>query len=65
MTKEQELWWQELGNRIGDGSLERDYPNSVTSLKSQYYKRMFEVTQVKPVNKKQQPEEEEEEEVPF
>lgn len=40
------LWWKELGLRIGDGSLEKDYPNSVIAIKGQYYKKMSEITQV-------------------
>lgn len=38
------MWFKEMGNRIGDGSIERDYPKSHISIKSQYYKRMSEVT---------------------
>lgn len=41
------MWWKELGNRIGDGSLERDYPQSHIKIKGQYYKKMSEVTGVK------------------
>ena len=40
------MWWKELGNRIGDDSLDRDYPNASTSIKAQYYKKMSEVTGV-------------------
>ncbi len=46
MTKEQELWWKELGNRIGDGSLEKDYPKAHVKIRVQYYKKMSEVTGV-------------------
>lgn len=42
------MWWNNLGNRIGDGSIERDYPNTAVSIKSQYYSKMFKVTGVKP-----------------
>ena len=38
------MWYKEVGNRIGDGSMERDFPKSHVSNKSQYYKRMSEVT---------------------
>lgn len=41
---EQSLWWKELGNRIGDGSLERDFPKSHIAIKQQYYKKMSEIT---------------------
>jgi hypothetical protein len=40
------MWWKELGNRIGDSSLERDYPKSHVKIKGQYYKKMSEVTGV-------------------
>lgn len=40
------MWWKELGNRIGDGSLERDYPKAHVKIKGQYYKKMSEVTGV-------------------
>ncbi len=46
-TREQEIaehvWWKELGNRIGDGSLEKDYPNKAVMIKHEYYKKMSEV----------------------
>lgn len=42
------MWWNNLGNRIGDGSIDRDYPNTAVSIKSQYYSKMFKVTGVKP-----------------
>ena len=45
------MWFKELGNRIGDGSIERDYPNTAVSIKSQYYSKMFKVTGVKPETK--------------
>ncbi len=41
---EQHVWFKELGARIGDGSLERDYPKSHVKIKVQYYKRMSEIT---------------------
>ena len=44
---EKSVWWKELGNRIGDGSLERDFPKSQIAIKQQYYKRMSEITGVK------------------
>ena len=40
------LWWKLMGDRIGDGSLERDYPNSHIKIKGQFYKKMSEVTGV-------------------
>jgi len=41
------MWWKELGSRIGDGSIMRDFPNRAESIRSQYYQRMSEITQVK------------------
>lgn len=40
------MWYKELGNRIGDGSIEKDYPKAHIKIKGQYYKRMSEVTGV-------------------
>ncbi|KKN64723.1 hypothetical protein LCGC14_0488550 [marine sediment metagenome] len=40
------MWWKELGNRIGDSSLERDYPKAHVKIKVQYYKKLSEVTGV-------------------
>ena len=40
------MWYKELGNRIGDGSLEKDFPKSYTEIKTQYYRKMAEVTGV-------------------
>ncbi len=37
------VWWKELGNRIGDGSLEKDYPTKAVKIKHEYYKKMSEV----------------------
>ena len=37
------VWWKELGNRIGDGSLEKDYPTYAVKIKHEYYKKMSEV----------------------
>ena len=49
-TKSQEIaehvWWKELGNRIGDGSIEKDYPNKAVKIKHEYYKKMSEITGV-------------------
>ena len=49
-TKSQEIaehvWWKELGNRIGDGSIEKDYPNKAVKIKHDYYKKMSEITGV-------------------
>ena len=49
-SKEQQIaehvWWKELGNRIGDGSLEKDYPTKAVKIKHEYYKKMSEVTGV-------------------
>ncbi|KKN78478.1 hypothetical protein LCGC14_0350100 [marine sediment metagenome] len=41
------MWWKELGNRIGDGSIERDYPTEAVKIKTQYYRQMAKVTGVK------------------
>lgn len=38
------MWWKELGNRIGDGSIDRDFPKSAVWIKGQYYKQMEAVT---------------------
>ena len=40
------MWFKELGNRIGDGSLDRDYPTAAVKIKGQYYKKMSEITGV-------------------
>ena len=40
------MWWKELGNRIGDGSLEKDFPKSSVKIKAQYYNKMSDVTGV-------------------
>ena len=44
--EERGMWFKELGNRIGDGSLEKDYPKANVKIKGQYYKKMSEVTGV-------------------
>lgn len=38
------MWWKEMGNRIGDGSIEKDFPKSAIRIKGQYYKQMETVT---------------------
>ena len=40
------MWWKELGNRIGDGSLDKNYPKNAVRIKAAYYKKMSEVTGV-------------------
>ena len=40
------MWYKELGSRISDGSIERDFPKSHVYIKSQYYKEMSDVTGV-------------------
>lgn len=45
--EEKGMWWKELGNRIGDGSLDKHFPKNAVYIKSQYYKRMVEVTGIK------------------
>lgn len=40
------MWWKSLGDRVGDSSLEKDYPKSHVKIKGQYYKKMSEVTGV-------------------
>ncbi len=40
------MWWCQLGNRIGDGSLEKDYPTKAVKIKHEYYKKMSEVIEV-------------------
>lgn len=37
------MFWKELGLRIGDGSIEKDFPKSFTRIKTTYYKKMSEV----------------------
>ncbi len=46
MTKEKLFWFKDLGNRIGDCSIERDFPHSHVYIKTQYYKEMSDVTGV-------------------
>ena len=41
------MWWKELGTRIGDGSLERDFPKSYVKIKAQYYHEMFKILRLK------------------
>lgn len=41
------MWWKEMGCRIGDGSLERDFPRAGVKIKGHYYKKMSEVTGVR------------------
>jgi len=41
------MCWNNVGNRIGDGSIDRDYPKSATKIKGQYYKYIFGVTGIK------------------
>jgi len=38
---------KELGNRVGDGSLERDYPKDGAKIKVWYYNRIFKVLNIK------------------
>ena len=38
------MWFKELGLRIGDGALDRDYPKVAVAIKTKYYQRMSEVT---------------------
>ena len=38
------MWWKELGNRIGDGSIDKDFPKSAVKIKGQYYKQMETIT---------------------
>ena len=40
------LFWKELGSRIGDGSIDKDYPTAAVKIKGQYYKKMSEITGV-------------------
>ena len=44
--EERGMWFKEMGNRIGDGSIEKDFPHSVVAIKGQYYKKMSEITGV-------------------
>ena len=44
--QERGMWLKELGARIGDGSLAKDFPNSVINIKAQYYRMMSEATGV-------------------
>ena len=45
--QERGMFWKELGNRIGDGSIDRDFPNTKVKIKTQYYNEMATVTKVK------------------
>ncbi len=38
--------WKELGKRIGDGSLDKDYPKSANKIKVLYYTEMFTVLNI-------------------
>ncbi len=38
------FWQGQLGNRIGDGSIDKDFPNMAVKIKGQYYKQMETVT---------------------
>ena len=38
------FWYGQLGNRIGDESIDRDFPNMAVKIKGQYYKQMETVT---------------------
>ena len=42
--EERGMWWKELGNRIGDGSLDKNYPKNAVRIKAAYYKKMSEIT---------------------
>lgn len=41
------MWWKELGECIRSGMIGRDYPNSHIKIKTQYYKKLFDVIGVK------------------
>ena len=43
---EKKFWQGQLGNRIGDGSIDKDFPNSAVKIKGQYYKQMETITGV-------------------
>ena len=38
---------KELGNRVGDGSIDRDFPKSSVKIKGKYYQRVEELTGIK------------------
>ena len=44
--EERGMWFKELGNRIGDGSLDKNYPKNAVRIKAAYYKKMSEVTEI-------------------
>lgn len=62
--EEMGMWWKELGKRIGDGSLEKDFPKSLVKLKGQYYNKMFETLGLKKEEPKS-PKELAPDEIPF
>ncbi len=41
---ERGMWLKEMGNRIGDGSIDKDFPNTAVRIKAQYYKMMSDIT---------------------
>ena len=45
--QEQGMCWKELGCRIGDGSLEKDFPKQAIQIKSIYYNYILTTTGVK------------------
>jgi len=38
------MWWKELGECIRVGAIDKDFPKMVVKIKSQYYKKLAEVT---------------------
>ncbi len=40
------MWWKELGEAIRAGNIDVDFPNNAVKIRSQYYKKMSEVTGV-------------------
>ena len=45
--EERGMWYKEMGSRIGDGSLEKAFPNMVVKIKAAYYQKMSQITGIK------------------
>lgn len=48
------LWFKEMGCRIGDGSIEKDFPKLCVKIKTEYYKKMSQVTGIPMWEKKEE-----------
>jgi hypothetical protein len=46
-NQETGMWWKELGEAIRSGELDKSYPKSAVTIKTQYYRKMFNVLMLK------------------